>query len=363
MTYINKSYFTNESFVFFGPIDMFSDGRVPDDSTVVKCVVSIILILFMVISSVGNVCICVVISRNKTMRTPTNLYLINLAVSDFVTALYVPIEIYFFWIPDFYPLGAIGCRAHYILWDCLSNSSVLTIAAFTVERYLVVTRPFLRQRLTLKSRVLKILAVIWVVSCLACVPSVLFVDCLETNKKVYCYWVVTELLKVFYIIDIIMFFVMPMSIIVVLYLLIALKLKDTHYERRTSPIYGRQDRERTVKMLAAVAGLFFVCWAPYSYYRYMMVMPKFRNYEYYNLWRVMYYLCSLCCYASTAGNPILYSLMSQKFRRAFKSILKGSAASHTRTRAEVSLLYTTSGRTVSVDGVQDKKHQKLNTKI
>ncbi|KAI5638878.1 7 transmembrane receptor (rhodopsin family) domain-containing protein [Phthorimaea operculella] len=358
MTYINGSYFTNDSFVFFGPIDMFRDGRVPDDSTVVKCLVSVILVMFMALSSVGNVCVCVVISRNKSMRTPTNLYLINLAVSDFIVGLFVPIEIYFFWIPDFYPFGAVGCRAHYILWDCLSNSSVLTIAAFTVERYLVVTRPFLRQRLTMKSRVMKILAVIWVVSCVGCVPSVLNVDCLETNKKVYCYWMVTESVKVFIVIDIILFFVIPMTIIVVLYVLIALKLKDTHCERRTSPIYGRQDRERTVKMLAAVAGLFFVCWAPFSYYRYMTVTPKFKNYEYYSLWRVMYYLCSLCCYASTAGNPILYSLMSQKFRRAFKGILKGSSESNTRARTEVSLLYTTHGRTASVDAVPHKNHTK-----
>ncbi|RVE52667.1 hypothetical protein evm_002786 [Chilo suppressalis] len=315
----NNSEISNDTFTFFGPIGMafYDDGTVLDDADFIKTIISFFLGVSMVLSIVGNVCTCAVITRDKTMRTPTNCYLFNLAITDLCLALFAPIEIYIIWVPDMYPFGEVGCRLHFFLYDCLCNCNVLTIAAFTVERYLVVSKPFLGQKLALKSRVFKIIAVIWAVAFIFCIPDVFYIDLLERKKYVYCYITVADPVRIVMAMEVIVFFVMPMSIIFLLYVLIAVKLKTANQSLRSSPANSKQHRDKAVKMLAAVAASFFFCWSPYCVMRFMIIHPEYKYEDYYIIWRIVNYLC-YSSYLSSAVNPILYSLMSYKFRHAFK---------------------------------------------
>lgn len=246
-----KIALANNSYSFFGPIGMafYEDGNVLDEAVSVKIIFSTFLGIFMILGMVGNVCTCAVITRERTMRTPTNCYLFNLAITDLLFSLFVPIEIYLVWIPDLYPLGEVGCRLHFFLYDCLCNCSALTIAAFTVERYLVVSNPFMRQKLMLKSRVFKIISIIWVISISFCIPDLFYIDLLERKRYIYCYFTISDPLKVLVGVEELVFFVVPMTIIFVLYVLIALKLKSANNKLRSSPVNGKQNRDKAVKML------------------------------------------------------------------------------------------------------------------
>lgn len=248
---LSQAELVNNSYSFFGPIGMafYDDGNVLDEALSVKILISIFLGICMILSIVGNVCTCAVIARDRSMRTPTNCYLFNLAITDLLFAAFVPIETYLIWIPYLYPLGEVGCRLHFFIYDCLCNCSALTIAAFTVERYLVVSNPFLRQKLSRNSRVFKIIAIIWVISVFFCVPDLFYIDLLEKKKYVYCYFTISETLKVLFGVEQIVFFVAPLTIIFVLYVLIALKLKSANNKLRSSPVTGNQNRDKAVKML------------------------------------------------------------------------------------------------------------------
>ena len=58
---------------------------------------TIIYVAIFVVGVVGNVCTCIVISRNRYMHTTTNYYLFNLAVSDFLLVSLLPVDIYQTW--------------------------------------------------------------------------------------------------------------------------------------------------------------------------------------------------------------------------------------------------------------------------
>nr|XP_032515023.1 neuromedin-U receptor 2-like [Danaus plexippus plexippus] len=252
------------------------------ESDLIKSILTLFLGTSMVFSLVGNMCTCAVIARDKTMRTPTNCYLLNLAISDLMITVFVPIELYIIWVPDYYPLGEEGCRIHFLLWDLLSNCSVLTILAFTIERYLVISKPFLRQRLLLTSRISKILTLTWVVSCIFSFPSVYSIYFIERKQNVYCVFTVSERDKVFYIaIELLVFFFFPMTVIFVLFIMIVHKLKTTEPKSRANPAISHHNRNKAVKMLAAVAASFFICWSPYAVLRMMIVIPNL-SYEEYN---------------------------------------------------------------------------------
>lgn len=248
----NNSEYENNSYItFFGPVGMafYDNGQVLEDSLTVKIILSIILAVIMILSLIGNGCTCAVIARNRSMRTPTNCYLFNLAITDLFMALFVPIDIYIIWIPEFYPLGEVGCRLHFVLWDCLSNCSLLIITAFTVERYLVITRPFLRQKLSLNSRVFKLVGVIWFVSCSFCIPDLLYIDMIEEKKYVFCYVAMSHIVSVFVAAEIFVFYVIPMTIIIILYILITIELKFKKKLRSSPASNGQQNRDKAVIML------------------------------------------------------------------------------------------------------------------
>ena len=54
--------------------------------------------MFLVLGVLGNVATCLVIMKNEYMRTTTNIYLFNLAVTDLATLLFaMPSELYLMW--------------------------------------------------------------------------------------------------------------------------------------------------------------------------------------------------------------------------------------------------------------------------
>lgn len=68
-------------------------------------------------------------------------------------------------------------------------------------------------------------------------------------------------------------------------------------------------------MLAVVVILFAFLWMPY---RTLVVVNSFLSNPYLENWFVL--LCRICVYLNSAINPIIYNLMSQKFRAAFKKL-------------------------------------------
>lgn len=72
-------------------------------------------------------------------------------------------------------------------------------------------------------------------------------------------------------------------------------------------------------MLVVVVVLFCLLWMPY---RTLVVVNSFIDPPYHNTWFLLF--CRMCIYTNSAINPIIYNLMSQKFRVAFKKLCKCS---------------------------------------
>ncbi|CAB3223669.1 unnamed protein product [Arctia plantaginis] len=70
----------------------------------------------------------------------------------------------------------------------------------------------------------------------------------------------------------------------------------------------------------AASSVFF--WLPYCVMRVMTIYPNFDYEDNQTVWKIVNFLC-YNGYVSSAVNPILYSLMSRKFRKAFNVLLKG----------------------------------------
>lgn len=116
--------------------DYFGPKR---DPLYVVIPITFIYVLIFITGVIGNISTCIVISKNKSLKTATNYYLFSLAVSDFLLLLSgVPQEMYVIWSKYPYVFGEMFCVIRGLVAETSANATVLTITAFTVERYVAV---------------------------------------------------------------------------------------------------------------------------------------------------------------------------------------------------------------------------------
>ncbi|XP_077863298.1 growth hormone secretagogue receptor type 1-like [Saccoglossus kowalevskii] len=310
-----------------------------------------IIIGLSIVGLLGNLFTIIVIVHNKNMRTTTNYYLLSLAVSDFLVFLLTsPTEILS--VLQMYPwvLGDFLCRTRYYFIEACTYTTVLNITTFTVERYIAICHPIKAKTMIKKSRVIKIIVLIWIISFIIALPAatVFIVQVMDASKpqlSVMCFYKsdhAREMLDKFYIYSALVLFVIPMTLISILYSLIARvlsrsELKDgqrnSSFKRRGN-CNGRlktssfrvdattRRRKQVVKMLGIIALCFALCWFPFHIIRLMPNLDLKRWPALFTIYgKYLYHVSLVLFYLSSAINPILYNLMSRRFRQAFKKTL------------------------------------------
>ncbi|XP_076226895.1 pyrokinin-1 receptor [Nomia melanderi] len=295
---------------------------------------------------IGNVSTCVVIARNKSMHTATNYYLFSLAISDLLLLLSgLPQEMYYIWSRFPYVFGEAFCIIQGFAAETSANATVLTITAFTVERYVAICHPIISHTMSKLSRAVKFVIVIWMLAlCLAVPQAIQFGIVYEYSNgsaildSARCS-VKSILIEHAFQISTMLFFVVPMTIITVLYILIGIQLRRSRLltvtvKRNHLPAglvhcdsgRGKSAAQRNViHMLVAVVVAFFICWAPFHAQRLLAVYAQSTKAEPEDALVIVYtiltYVSGVFYYLSTTVNPLLYNIMSNKFREAFKSML------------------------------------------
>lgn len=149
------------------------------------------------------------------------------------------------------------------------------------------------------------------------------------------------------------FFIMPLFILVILYTIIAKNLisKDGRMVkiRPSKPELSFKARKQVVLMLGAVVLSFFICLLPFRIFTlWIIVAPDdtikgFGLENYYNC----LYFSRIMLYLNSAVNPILYNLMSSKFRKGFRKLCLGCLWSPHRQRTGRGRLATLNNTTTT----------------
>ncbi|XP_028833533.1 neuromedin-U receptor 1 [Denticeps clupeoides] len=295
-----------------------------------------------VVGAVGNVLTCTVIARYKVMRTPTNYYLFSLAVSDLLVLLLgMPLELYELWSNYPFLLGAGGCYFKTFLFETVCFASVLNVTALSGERYMAVVHPLQVRYMATRAHAKRTILTLWALSMLCAIPNtslhgVLFLPPRfgqQFPESAICglvrpTWIYNLLVQV----TALVFFLLPMLTISVLYLLIGLRL---YRERVLVPQvveinieavcshqnYLKSGRHRQVtKMLCVLVMVFGICWAPFHIDRVMWSYIDHWTIQHHQVFEYVHLISGVFFYLSSAVNPILYNLMSTRFREMFKEV-------------------------------------------
>ncbi|XP_038553820.1 neuromedin-U receptor 2 [Micropterus salmoides] len=309
-------------------------------------VTSVYIVIFLTGLS-GNLLTCAVIAKHKKMRNPTNLYLVSLAVSDLLVLLFgMPLEIYDLWQNYPFPFGECGCYFKTFLFETVCFASILNVTALSVERYIAVLHPLKTRYLSTNQHAKRVISIVWVVSMICAIPNTslhgIFYLPERMEESAIC-----TVLKPLWIYNMVMqittvcFYFVPMMVISVLYLVMGLHLGRERRQpsgnfgkywntRRKISVNGR--RRQVNKMLSIVVAVFGVCWAPFHIERLLWSSISQWTDLMHNIYQYVHILSGIFFYLSSAVNPIIYSLLSTRFRECFRELVCSQAEDNSSVR-------------------------------
>lgn len=230
-------------------------------------------VLFLV-GVVGNVMTILVVSKYRDMRTTTNLYLCSMAVSDLLIFLCMPLDLYRMWRYRPWRFGDALCKLFQFVSESCTYSTILSITALSVERYLAICFPLRAKALVTKRRVRALIFLLWTVSMLSAGPVFVMVGverdsmgptyltsgmnetdlspgAADTREcKMTHYAVESGLMGAMVWLSSVFFF-MPVFCLTVLYSLIGRRLWQRHRETSINSRVAYRDKSnrQTIKML------------------------------------------------------------------------------------------------------------------
>ncbi|KAL3876910.1 hypothetical protein ACJMK2_034691 [Sinanodonta woodiana] len=310
---------------------LYSDAHVSGASRVI---LTILLVAIMVTSLVGNSLVVLTFITNRHMRSTTNVFIVSLAVSDLTfTVTCIPQNIGDV-LNNYWQFGRVGCKMIPFVTNFTVACSSLTLCCVAIDRYYAIVHPLKLNFLQAPKRAAILLAVVWIISFGASIPYLIIYDtetvtskCSEGRHEV-CYTPILKGGKEAFDVGftLVLLFVVPFIFMCVTYGIICCKLwGQPTIGVRVPRVHdaGLRLKRKAIKMLITVMLLFVVCWSPLLVFNAALeeltLAENMHNISLSNIhWRA-YLKClalSSCCV-----NPVVYSFMNEKFKKAFLNLL------------------------------------------
>ncbi|XP_004371342.1 neuromedin-U receptor 2 [Trichechus manatus latirostris] len=298
--------------------------------------VTVVYTLIFVVGVIGNLLVCLVILRHQSMKTPTNYYLFSLAVSDLLVLLLgMPLEVYEMWHNYPFLFGPVGCYFKTALFETVCFTSILSVTTVSVERYVAILHPFRAKLESTRRRALRILGVVWGFSLLFSLPNTSIhgiklqyfpngslVPGSATCTVIKPLWIYNFIIQV----TSFLFYILPMTVISVLYYLMGLRLKkdqSLEVDEMTANIQ-RPSRKSVTKMLFVLVLVFAICWTPFHIDRLFFSFVEEWTESLAAVFNLIHVVSGVFFYLSSAVNPVIYNLLSHRFRAAFRNVISPS---------------------------------------
>ncbi|KAG8307118.1 hypothetical protein J6590_031516 [Homalodisca vitripennis] len=137
-----------------------------------EAIVPMYVVIFL-LAVVGNALVVVTLVQNKRMRTVTNVYLLNLAVSDLLLGVFcMPFTLVGQVLRNFV-FGGTMCKLIPYFQAVSVSVGVWTLVAISLERYFAICRPLKSRRWQTQFHAYKMIAVVWASSLAWNVPILL----------------------------------------------------------------------------------------------------------------------------------------------------------------------------------------------
>ncbi|KAM9496724.1 trace amine-associated receptor 13c-like [Clarias gariepinus] len=274
------------------------------------------------LTACGNLLVIISVFHFKQLHTPTNMLVLSLAVSDFLSGIFVLPLMLIWTIESCWIFGSDFCTIYWLI-NSLITISVYTIAQIAVDRYLAFSNPFLYVNIVS----VKINCVVIVMNWSVVVTYMLALQYFSENLKSSvmcpgeCFF---SLNKVWTVIDLVFSFIFPLSVIIIFYTQVfviakkhatAIRELNNHTRPNAQKIttHSMKSERKAAKVLSILVSVFLVSLLPYFIYSLLGNVIELQL-ETVQKALIIFYLNSTI-------NPFIYALFYPWFRKSIKIIV------------------------------------------
>ncbi|XP_035287221.1 trace amine-associated receptor 13c-like [Anguilla anguilla] len=270
----------------------------------------------------GNLLVIISICHFKQLQTPTNFLVLSLAMVDFLVGVIVMPVYFLTWIDQWRCFDILYCITFKLAAYCFTCISVYNVALIGLDRYLALSNPFYYSMKMTVNVTLRMIAILWLYSLIYNMVLLYFNgDFTDMKENITCGQCVGTVNKVWAIVDFIIAFVSPCSMIVIINLKIfAIAKKHANKIRsvRKCPKndHGSMASERkAAKSLGILVAVFLLCSVPYYVSAFIEIYFRNKSVD------LAISITAPVLYLNSSINPIIYALFYPWFRRSVKLIL------------------------------------------
>ncbi|XP_022086054.1 somatostatin receptor type 2-like [Acanthaster planci] len=312
----------------------FFDGIYYDltQLTSVYAILIILSVMVMVVGLTGNSMVIAVVCRHRSMRTPTNFYIVSLALSDFlVTSFVMPLKLVELSADaDTSILNGALCSVLGFVQPYFVFTSIWTLVAISIDRYLVILHPLRSHSFNTRSRASRNVAAIWAVPFLVLAGyfyphqtmKYRMTSELGVIRRTTCQSQLPHEIQQWYtVFQFTVLLVWPVGLLCFTCFSIARRLfRLTEDEKmlKTSLRKEEASRRKVAKMVLVVVFAFVVCWAPFFIVTLVNHFTRFLRHQNFIFWQYVLYLFG---FSNSCMNPVIYTFMSRAFRKGFRGII------------------------------------------
>ncbi|XP_050539105.1 opsin-1-like [Daktulosphaira vitifoliae] len=285
----------------------------------------ITMCLLTILALTGNGLVLYIFTCTKSLRTPSNLLVVNLALSDFCMMCSMGPAMAWSCLYETWMFGPFGCELYAMAGSIFGNASIWTMVFIALDRYNVIVKGLAAKPMTIKLALFKILliythAIMWSIAPILgwsrFVPEMNMTSCGTDylNESIQS--------KSFIVIYALFVYVTPLLVIIYSYYFIVkaiAKHEKTMREQAkkmnvTSLRSGEQSNTSAEIKLAKVAlmtiSLWFMAWTPYLVINFGAIFDLITIDPLFTIWGAVF------AKANAVYNPIVYAISHPKYRQA-----------------------------------------------
>ncbi|XP_047445925.1 melanopsin-like [Mugil cephalus] len=298
---------------------LFPTVDVPDHA---HYIIGSVILLVGVTGILGNALVIYVFCRSRTLQSPSNLLVVNLAAADFLMSLTQSPVFFVASLHRRWVFGEHACELYAFCGALFGITSMMTLTAIAVDRCLAITRPLALLGGLGGRRVAAVVVGVWLYSLAWSLPpffgwSAYVPEGLQTSCS-WDYMSFTTAVRTYTILLFTFVFFIPLAVIAGCYFAIfrAVRQAGREVERlscgEANKAYERLRTEwRMAKVALGVIVLFIVSWSPYS----AVALTATAGYAHL-LTPYMNSVPAVIAKASAIHNPIIYAIKHPKYRAA-----------------------------------------------
>ncbi|XP_062053838.1 type-2 angiotensin II receptor-like [Lepus europaeus] len=288
--------------------------------------IRILYYFIFVIGSLVNAVAVTLFCCQKDPKKVSSIYIFNLAVADLLLVATLPLWATYYSHRYDWLFGPVMCQVFGSFLTLNMFASIFFITCVSVDRYQSVIYPFLSQRRN-PWQASYIVPLVWCMACLSSLPTFYFrdvrtIDFLGVNACImafppekYAQWSVgIALMKN------ILGFIIPLIFIATCYFGVRKHLLKTNS-------YGknRVTRDQVLKMAAAVALAFIICWLPFHVLTFLDAltwMGVINSCEVIAVIDLALPFAILLGFTNSCVNPFLYCFIGNRFQQKLPSVFR-----------------------------------------